>query len=466
MSGPKVVNVRALRLQQQRQAQAQFADLHQAIAEWRSQLQKASVWNKDTEQLAATKVKSVESIQSRQDWLALSSEASKQASYFRSQAEQARLAHEQRLKQARQRRRTIELLARSLQTREPATQQVDLAAIAAAARSATDSQLAVIEQQLERCLAELAVTPTKPSSSAELSSHVIEASQTGTTPLLTLSQWQARHAPADPVLVRLDDTLADLETWANAQLLQEVSKKADNARGETDDQRRRQRVDSILFEVAAARKWHRSLSAATAQLKRAEARLAPHLDKVPDVLRAALVQATQSNNPDLLAKAAAEANAYSDKQERLEEAYARREAVLSALAELGYDVHEDMTAAWAEQGHIVIANRERPQCGLELTAAAIVDEAPVEDANIAMRPVALGPAGAAVSAADGLAIEQSWCADFSRWQQVVATGGFEHQVKLATPIGSQPVPRVALPSTRSSQDRRRDIKPLRKLERQ
>jgi hypothetical protein len=82
-----------------------------------------------------------------------------------------------------------------------------------------------------------------------------------------------------------------------------------------------------------------------------------------------------------------------------------------------------------------------------------------------MRPVALGPARAAVSAAEGIAIEQSWCADFTRWQQAVAKGGFEHEIKLAVPIGSKPVPRVALTPTHSSQDRRRNIEPLRKLER-
>jgi hypothetical protein len=367
MSGPKVVNVRALRLQQQRVAQGQLADLHQAIAEWRTQLQKVAAWNSDTEQLAATKLKSLDGIQNRQEWVALSSEAGKQASYFRNQAEHARLAHEQRLKQVRQRRRTVELLARSLQTRHPATKQGELAGIVAAARSATDNQLNALEQQLERCLSELAAAPAKPVHPAELSSHVIEAAQSGPAPHLTLSEWQSRLAPDNPVLARLDDTLADLETWAKPQFLQEVNQKADNARRETDDQRRRQRVDSILFEVDATRKRHRLLLAATAQLRCVEARLAPHLDNAPGPLRAALGQAAQSDNPDLIAKTAVEANAYCEKQEHIDEAYARREAVLSALAQLGYDVHEDMAAAWAEHGRIVIANRQRPQSGLELT---------------------------------------------------------------------------------------------------
>ena len=141
MSGPKVVNVRALRLQQQRMAQAHLADLHQSIAEWRTQLKNAAAWNADTEQIAATKLKPLETIQSRQDWVTLSNEASKQAGYFRNQAEQARLAYEQKLKQTRQRRRTVELLARSLQARHPAAHQVDLAGIAAAAGSANDNQL-------------------------------------------------------------------------------------------------------------------------------------------------------------------------------------------------------------------------------------------------------------------------------------------------------------------------------------
>jgi hypothetical protein len=233
--------------------------------------------------------------------------------------------------------------------------------------------------------------------------------------------------------------------------------------------RRRQRIDTVLLAIDDALRRQGRLAAARDALTKATARSEPFHETLPEALRLATNHAVSSDCVPLIERTVDQLERFSNQQEQLEEAYARRQAVLSALEELGYAVHEDMLAAWVEQGRIVVAHRDRPASGLELSAATLPDGTqppPAEDANIAMRPVAIGPAGAAVSVAEGRQIEQSWCDAFAQWQAAIDGSGLQHSVKLDTPIGQQPVPTVALTS-RQGQSRapRTIVRPLRRIQR-
>jgi hypothetical protein len=114
VSGPKVVNVRALRLQQQRRALALCAELYQEIAAWRRQHERAGSWSVEVGDVMATTLKTVEALQASQNWPTLITKTQAYLSYFRNEAEKARAAHEAKLKRARDRRRSVQLLAASL----------------------------------------------------------------------------------------------------------------------------------------------------------------------------------------------------------------------------------------------------------------------------------------------------------------------------------------------------------------
>lgn len=469
MSGAKVVNLRALRLQQQRQAGLALADLRQAIAAWRAALDRNAEATHETDRLAADRLKTVMALEDRQDWIALSREAARSSEFFRSQTEALRAAHEQKLKAERDRRRTVELLARSLSSSNTPSTGVDLAQIAATAANASDAQLAAFETELQTVMSRLADATPNAKAATPLSRHVQDAVRSTSGTALTLSQWQDRLAPPDRDGARLDEALARLESRVAPPLLAPIAASAAAARAETDEARRRQRIDSVLLAIDDAVRTQARLTTARDAFARAQARAAPFHETLPEALALHVARAADSTDPTLIAEAVERIERFSDRQEQLEEAYARREAVLTALAELGYTVHDDMLAAWVEQGRIVVAHRDRPTSGLELSAAVLPDGTqppPAEDANIAMRPVAIGPAGAALSASEGRQIEQSWCDAFAQWQAAIDGGGLQHSVKLDIPIGQQPVPTVASTARQpQSSDRRRIIKPLRSNQR-
>lgn len=469
MSGAKVVNLRALRLQQQRQASQAMADLREAISAWRAALDRSGEATRDTNRLASDRLKAVMAIEDRQDWVALFREAARSSEFFRSQTEAVRAAYEQKLKTARDRRRTVELLARSLGSSTTPSDGVDLAHIAATAATASDTQLAAFEADLQAVMSRLADATPNAKAATPLSRHVQDALRSTSGTALTLSQWQDRLAPADRDGARLDDALAKLQSLVSPPVLAPIAASAAAARAETGEVRRRQRIDSVLLAIDDALRQQGRLTAARNALTKATARSEPFHEMLPEALRLATSRAASSDDAPLIEKAVDQLERFSDQQEQLEEAYARREAVLTALSELGYTVHEDMLAAWVEQGRIVVAHRDRLASGLELSAAALPDGTqppPAEDANIAMRPVAIGPAGATVSPAEGRQIEQSWCDAFAQWQAAIDGSGLQHSVKLDIPIGQQPVPTVAS-TNRQGQPRspRTIVRPLRRIQR-
>jgi hypothetical protein len=262
-----------------------------------------------------------------------------------------------------------------------------------------------------------------------------------------LVEWQKKHAPDDPNLVRLDAMLADLATWGTREDCDRIESKAQVAREDVAELRRRQLVDSVHFEITDLKRKHHEQLVARASLRAVEARLAQLAQPKAAEFIAHLTTIAASSDPTQILSAAASAEAWCDKEEKLEEAYARREAVLDALRDLGYDVHEDMSAAWAHNGRIVLAKRDRQQTGLELEAAVLDDQPPVEDVNISLRPVGLSSVGGPMLPRnEGIALEQAWCDDFAKWQDVLEKAGFKPNIKIAVPVGREPVKIVTAPS--------------------
>jgi hypothetical protein len=242
-------NLRALRLQQQRQASQAMADLREAISAWRAVLDRSGKATRDTDLLASDRLKGVMAIEDRQDWVALFREAARLSEFFRSQTEAVLAAYEQRLKAARDRRRTLELLARSLASSTTPSDGIDLAHIAATAATASDTQLAAFEADLQTVMFQLADATPNAKAATLLSRHVQDALRSKSGTALSLSQWQDRLAPPDRDGARLDDAMAKFESLVSPLVLAPIAASAAAARAETDEVRRRQRIDTVLLAI-------------------------------------------------------------------------------------------------------------------------------------------------------------------------------------------------------------------------
>jgi hypothetical protein len=131
--------------------------------------------------------------------------------------------------------------------------------------------------------------------------------------------------------------------------------------------------------------------------------------------------------------------------ERLRQsAAARREAVLTQLAALGYEVREGLQTALAKEGKIVLHKAAHPDYGVEVIA-------PDKSDKLAFRAVTFGQASAPRNKARDADMEVLWCADFKKLQADLTTVGGHVGIESAVPAGVEPLKLIVVEGAVSSE---------------
>jgi hypothetical protein len=154
-----------------------------------------------------------------------------------------------------------------------------------------------------------------------------------------------------------------------------------------------------------------------------------------------LETAIASNDPDPAAELAREALDLVAAEMRARAAAARRRAIFTGLAALGYEVREGMATAWARDGRIVVRKPDAMDYGVELGA-------PEDMARLQVRVVKAE--GASSDAARDRDAETTWCAEFERLRSLLAKQGAELSLERALDPGTQPVKIVPFPRAADS----------------
>jgi len=110
-------------------------------------------------------------------------------------------------------------------------------------------------------------------------------------------------------------------------------------------------------------------------------------------------------------------------------ATAKRRAILTTLAELGYEVREGMETAWVTEGKLVMRRAANPRMGVEVKGAVGADQ-------LQFRPVRFGADGTKSDRANDREIETLWCADFDKLRKQVQAGKGNLKIDKATPVGA------------------------------
>lgn len=110
-------------------------------------------------------------------------------------------------------------------------------------------------------------------------------------------------------------------------------------------------------------------------------------------------------------------------------AESRRKAILNGLAQLGYEVHEGMETAWANDGQIVAKKPSLPGYGVEIGGQA-------RNGRIQVRAVAVTADRDTRRDKD---IETLWCGEFSRLQELLAEQGDNLFIERAMGVGTVPL---------------------------
>lgn len=436
MSGPKVVNIQALRRQQRRECAALLRELTAAV-EACLQLQETNVTTAQEMQTRwKTTLAELNGLMTAERWDDLRTRTMAQRDFYRSEAKTLHsrnverranlLRREHRLrKTAREMHSELQRLPTSAE-REHAIEQLASASDNATLQRALEDAAGVVSA-VRRDRAATALSERV----RELAAGYIDASAEGDpTPTLT----QADRDPDDARIERCLLLLGDLESLEHESIIEPWKQKALLAE-EMAGTERTVMLDSLVLELSTHLGKKRAKKAAAIKAEALLAEMENMSSQESAAWRGSLQTALQdqSGHKDL-EKLTMSAREWLEKEIQREDAVEQREAVLHALNSLGYEVREGMLTAWTEDGKVVVRKPQESVYGIELSA-------PAAASAFQVRVVSSGTQGR--SRQRDLEVEQIWCGEFAKLQALLAANGFPTQLALAHQPGAVPIKTIA-----------------------
>ncbi|VWC67290.1 hypothetical protein BLA17378_02961 [Burkholderia aenigmatica] len=247
--------------------------------------------------------------------------------------------------------------------------------------------------------------------------------------------WKAaqRAASRDPSIDRLDRQIGEARVFLDSQAVAGFSSRLDALEDEVNDARKSLLLDSLILDLSSAIEAARARRAAIAALEEltAELRACHTADAANFVERAR--QCDIATSPDVVAELTRAGQDLIAQVRQQQAAEARRNAILSGLARLGYEVHEGMATAWAKDGRVVVKKPSLPDYGVEVGGQAQAGRLQVRAVSlVANRDVARDKD-----------VETLWCGEFGRLQALLAQHGDDLLIERAMGVGEVPLKVVA-----------------------
>jgi hypothetical protein len=199
-----------------------------------------------------------------------------------------------------------------------------------------------------------------------------------------IGAWKA-VIPENPRIERIDRQIAELQSLLGAEQTAALSERLRTIETMSFDAHQHLQLDSMIIDLATTLKDTRAQ-------------------------RASPVEAAPPATEERFAKA-------------------RRKAILDGLAKLGYEVHEGMETAWANDGQIVAKKPSLPGYGVEIGGQA-------RSGRIQVRTVAVTADRDTRRDKD---VETLWCGEFSRLQELLAEQGDNLIIERALGVGTVPL---------------------------
>ncbi|NHV28764.1 hypothetical protein [Burkholderia sp. D-99] len=233
----------------------------------------------------------------------------------------------------------------------------------------------------------------------------------------------------DPSIDRLDRQIGEARVFLEPQEVTRFSSRLDALEDEESDARRSLLLDSLILDLSSAIEAARARRTAISALEEltAEIRACNTTDTAIYVERARQCDITTS--PDVVAELTRTGQDLIERVRQQQAAAARRNAILSGLARLGYEVHEGMTTAWAKDGRVVVKKPSLPGYGVEVGGQAQAGRLQVRAVSlVANRDVARDKD-----------VETLWCGEFDRLQALLAQHGDDLLIERAMGVGEVPL---------------------------
>lgn len=251
-------------------------------------------------------------------------------------------------------------------------------------------------------------------------------------PEVSLREWIAAREPdatRDVRLLRIDRHIVELQLLQGAECAAPFLLALERAETETDAKRRNLLLDSLVLDLAASTRNFRRQRECLEQLQD----LASEVKTYTGIEHATLLDHigafTTDTELSITTGLIEQCKALIASHLQDLAALARREAVLSGLASLGYEVREGMATAWAETGKVVLRKAATPGYGVEVGGKA-------DNGRLQVRAVALSSDRDRARDRD---IETIWCGEFQRLQDLLKDKGSELLIERALSVGKVPL---------------------------
>ena len=243
--------------------------------------------------------------------------------------------------------------------------------------------------------------------------------------------WKAAQLAVsrDPAIDRLDRRIGEARVFLDAQEIEGFSSKLNALENEMNEARRSLLLDSLILDLSSAVEVARTRRAAITALEEltAEIRACDTADAAAFVERAQ--QCDTTTLPDVVAELTRVGQDLIARVRQEQAAQARRSAILSGLARLGYEVREGMTTAWAKDGRVVVKKPSLPGYGVEVGGQT-------QTGRLQVRAVSLV---ANRDVARDKDVETLWCGEFGRLQALLAQHGDDLLIERAMGVGEVPL---------------------------
>jgi hypothetical protein len=245
--------------------------------------------------------------------------------------------------------------------------------------------------------------------------------------------------------------MAEIETLDDADIVQPYRDRAAAIAGEVSPQRRSLLTDSLVLDLSERSKHRRADEAMLQKLRDIHAALSTWDTAEAKAIGAQIGMMWRSKKLDSADTLIARAQAVVDAEMAKLAADARRRAVLGGLAKLGYEVRENMSTAWAQDGRLVVRKPDTTDYGIELGG-------PSDVSRLQVRVVGAERPSKPRDSRRDRDTETIWCSEFAQLKQLLADAGGEVLIERAVEAGLQPVKTIAFPEAES--EVRRRVQPM------
>jgi hypothetical protein len=437
MSGPKVVRV-ITREELQAIGRRQLALLDLSIELIRSTIKKYKLDEPGLEFSLIKRRGELQHLLDNNRFTELRRVAAPTVDFFRSEAARLEAKGIAVLEAARARRRKLSDAARSLANAiqaSGATPSAELKSVVTKSLTAADGELGQYQAVVDAAFRSLSQATVAKGEVGKEQAALLQRLGAGAK-ADTFAAWASQQVPqADQQSTRLDKALAEIEQLGEESAVVSFTQRAATVAGEPSQNQRRLLSDSLILDLGAATKQLKTAAAARAKLREIQVSLGvytvPEAREMERQIAGTLAKGASLVDSNLLQQAAT----VLEKAQSDLAAVARRQAVLSGLASLGYEVRETMATAWARHGRLVVRKPGTADYGVELAA-------PEDASRLQVRLVGAETPLQPRNATRDKDHETTWCSEFGQLRNLVAQAGGGIHIDRALEVGAQPVKTV------------------------